>query len=268
VISYAQNFEDVILWRALKEIKNGFYVDVGANHPTSSSVTKWFYDNGWSGINIEPHPFCFELLKSERPRDINLQYAISERPGEIDFYLLNAHGLSTAKPDIAAFHGENGMTFDSIRVESDTLGNILDLYANNEIHFLKIDIEGFEEVAISSINFEMIRPWIFCIEATKPMSLEENYNEWEGFLLDADYELCYKDGLNRFYLSKEQAHLLPRFELPPGIFDDFVKYQEGDDAILLRINELEHELLKVKTSRSWLLTKPLRSIMRRIQKLH
>ncbi|MGB5826076.1 MAG: FkbM family methyltransferase, partial [Pseudomonas mandelii] len=33
-ISYAQNFEDIRLWRALKTVENGFYIDVGANHPT------------------------------------------------------------------------------------------------------------------------------------------------------------------------------------------------------------------------------------------
>jgi hypothetical protein len=29
-ISYAQNYEDVMLFRALKNINQGFYVDVGA----------------------------------------------------------------------------------------------------------------------------------------------------------------------------------------------------------------------------------------------
>jgi hypothetical protein len=30
-ISYAQNYEDVILWRALRHVEKGFYVDVGAS---------------------------------------------------------------------------------------------------------------------------------------------------------------------------------------------------------------------------------------------
>ena len=54
IVSYSQNFEDVMLWRALKDVENGFYIDVGANHPAIDSVTKLFYENGWSGINIEP----------------------------------------------------------------------------------------------------------------------------------------------------------------------------------------------------------------------
>jgi hypothetical protein len=30
IVSYAQNFEDVILWRALGAIERGVYIDVGA----------------------------------------------------------------------------------------------------------------------------------------------------------------------------------------------------------------------------------------------
>lgn len=55
IISYAQNFEDVMLWRALGHIEKGFYVDVGAGDPKLESVTKLFYDMGWNGINIEPY---------------------------------------------------------------------------------------------------------------------------------------------------------------------------------------------------------------------
>jgi len=53
-ISYSQNLEDVMLWRALKHIEQGFYVDVGANDPTFLSVTHAFYERGWHGINIDP----------------------------------------------------------------------------------------------------------------------------------------------------------------------------------------------------------------------
>ena len=42
-VSYAQNYEDVMLWRALKHVKKGFYVDVGANDPKFDSVTQAFY---------------------------------------------------------------------------------------------------------------------------------------------------------------------------------------------------------------------------------
>jgi hypothetical protein len=56
-VSYAQNFEDVMLWRALRSLESGFYIDVGANDPTIDSVTKAFYASRWHGINIEPMAF-------------------------------------------------------------------------------------------------------------------------------------------------------------------------------------------------------------------
>ena len=46
-VSYAQNFEDVILNRIFKDKESGFYIDVGAHHPIYDSVTKAFYERGW-----------------------------------------------------------------------------------------------------------------------------------------------------------------------------------------------------------------------------
>ena len=42
-VSYAQNFEDVMLWRALKHVENGYYVDIGAQDPVFDSVSLAFY---------------------------------------------------------------------------------------------------------------------------------------------------------------------------------------------------------------------------------
>ena len=53
-ISYAQNFEDVILWRALKHVENGFYIDIGAQDPVIDSVSRGFYEKGWRGLHVEP----------------------------------------------------------------------------------------------------------------------------------------------------------------------------------------------------------------------
>lgn len=79
IISYAQNFEDVILWRVLMDVKDGFYIDVGANDPIEMSVTKWFYDQGWHGINMEPSEEYFRKICKARPRDINLQQGAGKK---------------------------------------------------------------------------------------------------------------------------------------------------------------------------------------------
>src|SRR3989442_545474 len=71
-VSYAQNFEDVMLWRALRHVAHGFYIDVGAGHPDESSVTRAFYDRGWRGLNIEPSEHYFQRLAAARPLDTKL----------------------------------------------------------------------------------------------------------------------------------------------------------------------------------------------------
>ncbi len=63
-ISYAQNFEDVMLWRALKHVERGFYIDVGAFSPDLDSVTRAFSERGWRGINIEPNPHYLAQLNA------------------------------------------------------------------------------------------------------------------------------------------------------------------------------------------------------------
>ena len=80
--SYAQELEDIILYVALQDVDEGFYIDIGANDPIEISVTKFFYDRGWSGINVEPLRSKCALLENERPRDINLCIGISDRRGE------------------------------------------------------------------------------------------------------------------------------------------------------------------------------------------
>ena len=94
IVSYAQNFEDVMLWRALKHVSNGFYVDVGANDPCVDSVTRLFYEHRWYGINIEPLSQHFIDLQRARPRDINLQCAAGPELGSLEIWECGVRGLS------------------------------------------------------------------------------------------------------------------------------------------------------------------------------
>ena len=51
-ISYAQNFEDIILLRAFKNQKKGFFIDIGCHHPIEDSVTFNFYKLGAKRVEI------------------------------------------------------------------------------------------------------------------------------------------------------------------------------------------------------------------------
>ena len=44
--TYAQEFEDLVLYVVLRNINKVFYIDVGANDPTHLSVTRAFDERG------------------------------------------------------------------------------------------------------------------------------------------------------------------------------------------------------------------------------
>ncbi|KAA1184868.1 FkbM family methyltransferase [Rhizobium tropici] len=212
-----------MLWRALGHIEHGFYIDVGACSPDEMSVTKLFSERGWHGINVEPNPVHFEALQSRRPRDTNLPIALGAYDGEIEMHLFGDTGLSTVDNVIAESHRVNWKeTISSVK-----LRRLADIWRervsqDQPVHFLKIDVEGFEREVLLGADWSIQRPWIVVIEATAPLSAEPTHALWEGILLDADYLFVYFDGLNRFYIAREHSELQAAFSAPPNVFDDYI----------------------------------------------
>lgn len=245
-VSYAQNFEDVMLWRALEDVQNGFYVDVGAYLPVTNSVTKAFYDRGWRGINIEPIGTPYRKLAENRPRDINLQIAVGQSDQETVLYEIK-DGLSTLNPEVAQSHREDGyqVTESSIRVK--TLNAIFEEHVRSSIHFLKIDVEGHEKEVLQGIDFSHWRPWIILVESTIPNTEAPNFSVWEELILGSSYHHVYFDGLNRFYVADEHHGLDSSFSKPPNVFDNFVSHRFHEAQVSLaekkdRIGQLAQEL--------------------------
>jgi FkbM family methyltransferase len=223
-ISYAQNFEDVMLWRALKHVKSGFYIDAGAWSPEIDSVTRHFYENGWRGINIEPNSEFHAQYAIKRQRDINLEIAVGEKKGELIINFISAPGLSTEVKEFARQHTLAGWENSPKKVRLDTLANICreNIPQGQEIHFLKVDVEGLEEAVLRGNDWVLYRPWIVLVEATLPMTQTESFAQWEPILLNENYTFAFADGLNRFYVANEHDELIPAFKYPPNVFDDFV----------------------------------------------
>lgn len=273
-VSYAQNFEDVMLWRALQHVQDGFYIDVGAAWPDEDSVTKAFYMHGWCGINVEPNPDLCASLCMSRPRDINLQLAIGEHEGVRSFAIIEGTGLSTLDPAIAEAHAREGYAGTTRPVETRPLDSVWAEHVpvGKAVHFLKVDVEGHEKAVLLSNDWGRFRPWVVVVEATRPMSQEQSYEDWEPILCAANYVMVYFDGLNRFYVAKEHSELVPAFQIPPNVFDGFVLAKQCvlEDRVRvaeLRADEVEALYLSTIASRSWRITAPLRAIGRVLRRL-
>ncbi len=245
-VSYAQNFEDVLLWRALGTVERGFYIDVGAQHPDVDSVTRAFYDRGWSGVNIEPLQAEAARIRAARPRDVTLQLALGAAPGEAVLHALDGTGLSTLDPAVAAGHAQTRIVREVV-VPVRTLAEICRLYAPDDIHFLKIDVEGAERAVLEGADLVSFRPWIILAEATAPASTIPTHAGWEPLLLDAEYRFVWFDGLNRYYVAAERHDALaPAFSTPPNVFDDFLRAADG--VLAQRIGAAETELASLRAA--------------------
>ncbi|MFM0616627.1 FkbM family methyltransferase [Paraburkholderia nemoris] len=223
ITSYAQNFEDILLWRSLGHIvPSGCYIDVGAHHPVYDSVSQLFYERGWRGIHVEPSADCANLLRMARPDETIVQAVVAERTGHAAFHEIPGTGLSTARRDIADEHNKkHGYSVRTELVPAVTLDTLLDLAPHENIHWLKIDVEGFELEVLSGWQKSGRRPWVIVVEATYPNTQIDTSEAWQSLVLEKGYKLVYKDGLNRFYLSQEHLELEGHFAFPPNIFDDF-----------------------------------------------
>ena len=109
LISYAQNFEDVMLWRALGYVTNGFYVDIGAQDPLIDSVSLAFYERGWRGIHVEPTVYYAARLRQQRPEDVVIQAAVGDQAGILPLFEIPDTGLTTLDAKIATQHRDRGL---------------------------------------------------------------------------------------------------------------------------------------------------------------
>jgi FkbM family methyltransferase len=261
IISYADNFEDVILSRALRGIVSGFYIDVGASDPVIHSVSLAFYEAGWRGLHVEPVAAYAQALRVARPDEEVIEAAVGPAADALPFFEIADTGLSTGERVIADQHAARGAATKAIVVRCIPLGEILDRYADRPIHWLKIDVEGMERAVVESWAPSPVRPWIVLLESTRPLSQEPNFAGWEPQLLTLGYEFVYFDGLNRFYVSREHPELKASFGPGPNIFDEFrLSTIALDNGLRTRIKDLERELGEVYGSVSWRITRPFRRI--------
>jgi len=169
-ISYAQNFEDVMLWRALKHVENGFYIDIGAQDPVVDSVSLAFYERGWRGIHVEPVLDYANQLAAARPDETIIPAVVGSGSGLLTFFAFPNTGLSTSNSIIAQRHQKNGFQCVETKVPFISLDEILEANNNRPVHWLKLDVEGVEKNVLESWKTSNVRPWILVIESTLPLT--------------------------------------------------------------------------------------------------
>lgn len=166
--SFAQCGEDLVvayLFDALG-IDKGFYLDIGANHPSRSNNTLLFHKRGWRGVNIDPLPENIALFRIARPEDMNIQAGIGEESGSKDFFRIHPDTLSTFNRQAAETYSAQGHEITAV-----TTIEVLspsDLVAKHGIppapDLLSIDVEGDELAIITGLIDAGVRPKVMICE--------------------------------------------------------------------------------------------------------
>ena len=92
--SYSQYGEDILLQGFLEDkwswSYKGFWVDIGAHHPSNLSNTKAFSLNGWRGINVDASSDAIAKFNRHRKRDVNVNVGIGLESGILDYYRMSS----------------------------------------------------------------------------------------------------------------------------------------------------------------------------------
>ena len=221
-LSYAQRFEDFHLWRALGDVQNGFYVDVGAGPPVYDNVSFAFYLAGWRGICVEPNPALAALGRAVRPHDYLYEGLCGAAAGEATLYLQHEfHGLSTTIAEHAkAAEKEINRNAEVLTLPMTTLAALCEKQAPATFEFLKVDVEGAEADVLRGADFSRFRPKIIVVEAIKPLTLAPAWDEWEPLLAHHGYSYVWDDELNRYYVAEEARAVRPRLAAGPKWYAD------------------------------------------------
>ena len=159
--------EDLEIIKLTKHINKGFYVDAGCYHPLHLNNTYLLYKRNWNGMNIDLSKFSIDLFNYMRPDDVNINSAVTNNDGEtIVFYQKKISQLSTIKKEVAKDRMQGSIK--ERKIISQKLTTILNKskFNKRKIDFLNIDLEGADLEALNSLDFNIYRPKIICIEIT------------------------------------------------------------------------------------------------------
>jgi FkbM family methyltransferase len=172
-------------------VRDGFFVDVGANDPKNGSQTWHLEELGWRGVVVEPQPRLVQKHKEERHAAVFACVCSSpQNAGKVlQFQVSGIHSSLDLNFFVAGMRKE-----EIIEVPARTLDGILeDANAPSPIDFLSIDVESHEIEVLSGTTLKRWRPRLILIE-----DLAFN-TRLHRFLRSRGYKWVRRTGLNGWY---------------------------------------------------------------------
>jgi len=194
--------EDLIILNYFKDINDGYYVDVGCYHPVHLSNTFLLHKKGWNGVNIDISEYSIDLFNYLRPRDTNINTAVTNFDGSTKFYYQKKLSqLSSIKKNTATKRMQGKI--DEKDIKAYKLNTILNntKYRHKKINFLNIDAEDSDFDVLCSIDFKIYRPDMICVEIIEEDIFESNIYR---FLNELNYKKIWSSKSNWTHIFIEK----------------------------------------------------------------
>jgi FkbM family methyltransferase len=193
--SYAQFGEDVLLWELFGRKTTGFFVEVGANHPTLCSNTYLLEERGWAGMLVEPLPANCAVLRKNRPRSHLVQAALGapEQQGSAPFYVV------AGRDSLSGLGRHAQEAYSEIQVEVRTLDDVLEQASPPPLDLVSIDVEGFELQVLQGFSLERYRPRVLLLEDHLQSLQVHRHVSRHG------YRLVKRTGCNSWYVPRDST---------------------------------------------------------------
>jgi FkbM family methyltransferase len=139
---------------------SGYFVEVGANHPTEGSQTWHLEQAGWTGVLVEPQPDLAAFLATSRQARV---FAVAcSSPGSAG----QSRPLHVADPALDRDGMASGVQASYVvMAPTRTLDSILEeAGAPVPIDLLSIDVEGHETEVLSGFDFNRWQPLLVLVE--------------------------------------------------------------------------------------------------------
>lgn len=213
---YYPQFDEFIFKRYFPDTSiQGVYIECGANNGNAGSNCKFFEETlHWAGYNLEPTPIAFEQLEQNRPKARNINAALSDRTGFVDFvifeclikgnkyfgYMNRAVNDQWIKRERERERLSQGYKVkDIISVPCLTWRDLIEQERISCVDLFVLDTEGHEEQVIDGMTGCPVLPQIMCVE-----------NGWNGRIREK------LDSMGYFYdITHYGNHMYVRKDILP-----------------------------------------------------
>lgn len=191
-MGYGLNNLDIMVKPYIEHIKNGFYVEAGANNGIWQSNTKILEEGGWTGLLVEPNKVLCEQCRHNRPNSIVENFALvseaysePEIEGWFDQQDYN-HSLMGRIAADNEYRNDNDRVGNIIKVPVTTFNRLFKKHGITKIDFMSLDAEGYEIQILSGLDFSKFAPAFLLLETGGDDS--KAYNDRSMFVEERSYK--------------------------------------------------------------------------------